>query len=157
MYLTFIGSGNNNDFFHIEIESDKNIWIDIELLEPVTVLFRGLVTFAQTLNIEQVHNDRRRTVTVKKMKTFFAQCKHGKALVKSSTMIEELWWMCCGNCPLSVHRITEMTVLTEMRREIIWMSPKSTEIYRNDKLNTLKWWYIIIIILYIHVFQINAS
>lgn len=44
-----------------------------------------------------------------------------------------------------------------INRNETWNYLNVTKIYRNDKLNTLKWWYIIIIILYIHVFQINTS
>lgn len=126
-------------------------------LEAFTVLFRGLVTFAQTLNIEQVHNGRRRTVTVKKMKTAVNIFSHNVNMVK--LWLNHRQWS--KNYEMDV--LWQLSIIgtsnyrnDSINRNETWNYLNVTKIYRNDKLNTLKWWYIIII-LYIHVFQINAS
>lgn len=145
-------------FFILKLKVIRIYELTSNWLEAFTVLFRGLVTFAQTLNIEQVHNGRRRTVTVKKMKTAVNIFSHNVNMVK--LWLNHRQWS--KNYEMDV--LWQLSIIgtsnyrnDSINRNETWNYLNVTKIYRNDKLNTLKWWYIIIIILYIHVFQINAS
>lgn len=144
-------------FFILKLKVIRIYELTSNWLEAFTVLFRGLVTFAQTLNIEQVHNGRRRTVTVKKMKTAVNIFSHNVNMVK--LWLNHRQWS--KNYEMDV--LWQLSIIgtsnyrnDSINRNETWNYLNVTKIYRNDKLNTLKWWYIIII-LYIHVFQINAS